>query len=673
MTRIVHIIESMILGGAARSMVALAKHSSQCDNDFEHIIVSLDPATSEGLELANESGLKVLDHPSGTELKNILSNADVVQVHYWNNPTVFNFLKSDLPEMRLVIFYHIAGDRIPQVIIPEIVEMADWNVPCSPYTFEVVRSFQNRLGSDYLKRTRMVYDATDFDRIENLSVTPHDGFNVGYIGTVDYIKMHPNFLQMSAAVDIPDIKFLVCGGWKNDEIAEETLRMGIGDKFRFLGFVENITPVLSVLDVYGYPLREDTYAAAELNLQEVMFFGIPPVVFPHGGIPYLIEHEKTGLIVHSEQEYTQAIEYLYHNPKVRQSLGHEAKKYATREFGAKNAAPTLNKIFASLLAKPKTRHQWGYDMHLPLLDQKVPAIRSEAGSASELFLQSLGEHGSVFINSASTQQPMRTRLKADSEIEKMSVLVADNGLSLYQKLDPEDRNINYWLGVYRKGHGDYTEAITHFVKAAENGFEDWRTLWNLLVLLLEQDRIQEAGQVVDLLGKRYPQWQRELIECGITPPMIPSKNRTLDSSSSFEKLITSRNRILDQLVSAELKISQFYRKQGKFNEAVTSLKKLINSYPDYQQIRIEIGDIYKEWGLLQKASVWYKKAVSGDKLSSDDKIRLTVNLAETGAVQEAVLFLQNNQDTLQSHPDFNRVLEILSSAMENASQTMATP
>jgi len=54
-----------------------------------------------------------------------------------------------------------------------------------------------------------------------------------------------------------------------------------------------IKPVIETFDVYGYPLCADTYASGELNLQEVMYAGVPPVVFPYGGVKGLVEHDRT--------------------------------------------------------------------------------------------------------------------------------------------------------------------------------------------------------------------------------------------------------------------------------------------------------------------------------------------------------------------------------------------
>ena len=110
--------------------------------------------------------------------------------------------------------------------------------------------------------------------------------------------------------------------------------------------MEDIRSVLESLDVYGYPLCPDTYAAAELNLQEAMFAGLPVVTFPHGGIGKLVQHGETGMLVNTPEEYAQAIEQLYQNPAERARLGAPtALGFAQRYWGAESAAREFQRSF----------------------------------------------------------------------------------------------------------------------------------------------------------------------------------------------------------------------------------------------------------------------------------------------------------------------------------------
>ena len=131
----------------------------------------------------------------------------------------------------------------------------------------------------------------------------------------------------------------------------------MGDRFRFFGYIEDIAEVISEMDAYGYPLNENTFAAAELNLQEVMWAGLPIVSSPHGGVPFLIQHEETGLLVDNEKDYRLAMEYLYHHPAERERLGKNAAAYARQHFAPEVSADKFENLYkGSLKSKVRKSH-----------------------------------------------------------------------------------------------------------------------------------------------------------------------------------------------------------------------------------------------------------------------------------------------------------------------------
>ncbi|WP_273247207.1 glycosyltransferase, partial [Limnospira indica] len=207
---------------------------------------------------------------------------------------------------------------------------------------------------------------------------------------------------------------------------QEAEQLGASEKFNFRGFVEDIKSEIEKFDVYGYPLCEDTYAAAELNLQEVMYGGVPPVVFPHGGIRSLVMNNYTGLVVDSELEYSQALEYLYHHPEERSRLGDNAREYAKQIFGAENAAKELNPIYEKLMELPKQTRQWGFPREYSFLDKPVSILDvvgvDQKFLGSQLFVESIDEIVTDFSISMTSQNIQRL-FKAEKNIAQSSTLL----------------------------------------------------------------------------------------------------------------------------------------------------------------------------------------------------------------------------------------------------------
>ncbi|MGL6281475.1 MAG: glycosyltransferase, partial [Microcoleaceae cyanobacterium] len=188
-------------------------------------------------------------------------------------------LRSPLPAMRLLTWFHVAGNQPPQIIPEKLIHFSDFALCSSPYTADLPL-FQNLPADLCQTKTGMVYDTTDFQRLGEINLRQHQGFNVGYIGTVDLVKMHPNYVPMSAKINIPQVKFIVCGHGNDHHLKYQAEQLGVSTKFDWRGYVEDIKSVIEILDIFGYPLCEDNYSTAELVLQEAMYAGVPPVISP---------------------------------------------------------------------------------------------------------------------------------------------------------------------------------------------------------------------------------------------------------------------------------------------------------------------------------------------------------------------------------------------------------
>ncbi|MGL6281474.1 MAG: glycosyltransferase, partial [Microcoleaceae cyanobacterium] len=155
-------------------------------------------------------------------------------------------------------------------------------------------------------------------------------------------------------------------------------------------------------------------------------------------------NEQTGLIVNSELEYQQAIEYLYHHPEVRRKLGANARQYVQENFGAENSASGLNNIYQKLLTLPKKQRFWGINTQESLLNQPISLSdltgESQVLTGSQLFVESLGDRSIEFEISMQGGE-IDQLLEADQYIAKASPLLASavaGGIWHYRNHYPQD-------------------------------------------------------------------------------------------------------------------------------------------------------------------------------------------------------------------------------------------
>lgn len=261
------------------------------------------------------------------------------------------------------------------------------------------------------------------ERVRGTRPIPQAGFNVGYVGTVDFEKMHPDFVPMSAAVDAPGVRFDVYGaGRAAARLANQAEELGVADRFGFHGWADDVRSVFARLDVLGYPLREDNYSAAELVLQEAMYAGVPPVVLPYGGAPHLIEHGENGLIAADEDDYPRCIEALHRSPELRGRLAAGAREHARRAWAPDVVAARWREIYRSLMARPKT-------------GCRAPLFGGLSGAP--LFARTLGDRAAELLGSD----------EAIATASPALLSVDTGGILHYRRRYPEDPDLQRWAGL----------------------------------------------------------------------------------------------------------------------------------------------------------------------------------------------------------------------------------
>jgi glycosyltransferase involved in cell wall biosynthesis len=148
---------------------------------------------------------------------------------------------------------------------------------------------------------------------------------------------------MCEKINIPGVKFVVCGGSKHEEIKKEA-----SSKISFKGDVRDVKAHLSTFDVFGYPLQAEHFGTCEQALGEAMAAGIPPVVMANPSEWFIVDHGVTGLITSNEEAYIKAIEQLYHDKKLRQKLSDNARIAAKYHYASERMINDWEEVFDEL-------------------------------------------------------------------------------------------------------------------------------------------------------------------------------------------------------------------------------------------------------------------------------------------------------------------------------------
>jgi glycosyltransferase involved in cell wall biosynthesis len=423
-----------------------------------HSIASLEYANAASLQRAAGLGIRLEERMSERlpALLQMMAQADVVLIHWWNHPLLYALLVNEsFPPVRLLIWSHVAGLFPTQNLTDALVGFPDRFVIATPHSLKAPAL--QRLGEDErAARIRLVFSCAGIDHVAHVVPRPHEGFRVGYVGTVDYCKMHPDFIRICAAVEIPGVRFVVCGGPNESAIRAEAQRAGVAERFEFLGQLPEVDDMLASFDVFGYPLAPYHYGTGEQALIEALAAGVPPVVLSNGAEQLVVEDGVTGIVAGDPEAYARALELLYREPQRRLTLAQNARRSARERFTIEGLVQAWSALYAELLQTPRRTRKWG-----------GPAPRGSAADGAELYLASLGEHGGDYAESRNAT-PQGGIPAADRRIARKEGLFRAKTRGTvfhYRQFFPDDPYLNLWCGLMLAFEGLPEEAERHFISA----------------------------------------------------------------------------------------------------------------------------------------------------------------------------------------------------------------
>jgi glycosyltransferase involved in cell wall biosynthesis len=292
--------------------------------EFDHSLLSLDSINEKVKTELTRLKIRHGSTKNRNALSDLITISDIVVVHYWDSPSLEGLLSKPLPPCRLVFWCHKNYD-IPK----EAREYPDVFVGTSP-----------------IQKCRHIRSTGDIEDYLAIKPAMHARFTVGYVGWVDYRKMHPRFFGMCEKYrPASEAMFIVCGENKTSDLGTSNMRL--------LGHVDDIKPWLAQFDVFGYPLRRDHFGTCEQVLGEAMAAGVPPVVFNNPCESQIVDDSINGFVVKNENEYLLALQFLHDYPAIRNMMSHNARHRARELYNIEKMVQSWDDLFHELMEKPK--------------------------------------------------------------------------------------------------------------------------------------------------------------------------------------------------------------------------------------------------------------------------------------------------------------------------------
>jgi len=150
----------------------------------------------------------------------------------------------------------------------------------------------------------------------------------------------------------PDARLLIAGeGPEGATLRRLAERLGVAKSLDWLGHREDLAALYPQLNVLLIPSRSEGMPNVAL---EAMSHGLPIVATTVGGVPELIHHGRTGMLVPSGDvaAMSRTVGDLLDDPDQRRSLGQEAQREVRERFSVRARGSALARLYRELMGRP---------------------------------------------------------------------------------------------------------------------------------------------------------------------------------------------------------------------------------------------------------------------------------------------------------------------------------
>lgn len=192
----------------------------------------------------------------------------------------------------------------------------------------------------------IIYNGVDLSRcIPKEDYSTGETVNILHVGRFDVPKNHPGLLRAFAQLhkELPQCRLhLVGDGDSRPEMEALARELGIGEAVTFHGMQSNVYPYLHDADIFVLP---SLYEGIPMTIIEAMGTGAPIAASNVGGIPGLLNHGKSGMLIdNSDEAIAEALKTLVLDKELRETLGRQARKNSV-QFSSRSMGEQYCKIY----------------------------------------------------------------------------------------------------------------------------------------------------------------------------------------------------------------------------------------------------------------------------------------------------------------------------------------
>ena len=346
--KILHITPHLGGGvGKAHAAIGAALPKEAVEQTF---VLLEEPRDLRYVDMIEGGGARVIVADSLNQVAHLAGNADIVQFEFWNHPRMFECLaRCPFPAIRSVFWAHISGIRNP--LIPSgLMEEPMRFVFTTKASLDI--DSIGRLSEAKQNNIAVINSGFGFLGVKRSVPVRKRKPTIAYLGTVEFVKMHPGFFDAIDGLAGDDGRVMIWGDVDpSGPVAARARAMRHPERINFCGETTDPAAALSEADIFFYPLQSDHYGTAENALIEAMSLGLTPVVLSNPAEMEIVRDSKTGFVASSIEECTSLLQMLLLLPDVREKISQNAIRYVAETRAPDQSARDFMILWLGLLSK----------------------------------------------------------------------------------------------------------------------------------------------------------------------------------------------------------------------------------------------------------------------------------------------------------------------------------
>jgi glycosyltransferase involved in cell wall biosynthesis len=175
---------------------------------------------------------------------------------------------------------------------------------------------------------------------------PENAFVIGTIAELHPIKGLSYAIEAASLISIPEFQYVILGeGELRADLEKQIQEERLGGKVFLKGFVKDAASYMKAFDIFLLPSLSEALGYVVLEAGQA---GASVIATSVGGIPEVIENERTGLLIRpkSPKEIANAVKLLYENKEKADLFAKNLHESVLKDFSLEKMLSETEKALA---------------------------------------------------------------------------------------------------------------------------------------------------------------------------------------------------------------------------------------------------------------------------------------------------------------------------------------